>query len=121
LVAHVPVAVERRVVDEDVDAAEALHRRGDARLHRRGVGHVAVCVVDGSERAQFRKRLRRVDVVDVGELHRRALAEEALGVRTPDAPGTSGDDGDAPFESHGSSSTWSRVTATYWARGRVPR
>ena len=75
---------------------------GDARLHRIDVGDVAVRVVDRAELAQLVDGLGAVGVVDVGDLHRRALAEEALGVRAADPPRTSGDDGDASFESHGS-------------------
>ena len=102
LVAHVPVAVQSGVVHEDVDATEARLGGGDARLHRIDVGDVAVRVVDRAELAQLGDGLGAVRVVDVGDQDRRALAQEAFGVRAADPPRTSGDDGDPSFHAHGS-------------------
>src|SRR5262249_17432064 len=87
-------AVDRRVVDEDVDAAEGIL---GARPHRRNVGshgHVGV----GCDRAAARipdlaRNLVRPPGGDVGDNDRGTPGGEAMGDDPADPPATARDDG----------------------------
>ena len=91
----VDVVVERGVVDEDVDGAEPVDGRGDARVGRRGLAEMSVCTKATSPRpsSSFIAELGAV-LVDLGDDDLGALGEEALGVAEPDALAGAGDDRD---------------------------
>lgn len=101
LVAHVPVAVQRGVVHQDVDPPERVDRLPCTRIGGRGIRDVAVHVPHRTERRQLRRGRDPACVVDVGEHHGGSLAQEALRVGAPDAPAPARDDGDAVLEAHG--------------------
>ena len=86
--------VEAGVVDEDVDAAAALHRLVDHPADGRLVGNVDL------EPDAVRERLRRLArVLEVGDDHARARVGEASRDRVADALRAAGDDCDLPVES----------------------
>ena len=98
LVAHVPVAVERGVVHEDVEAAEAVDgglHAGFDRIDRRDVGGDEL---RGAELGECLGRVLAGVGVDLRDHHRRAFAQEALGVRVPDPATGAGDDRDLAVE-----------------------
>ena len=101
LVGHVPVAVERGVVHEDVDAPEAVDGGARARGGGVGVGDVAVDELHRAELRELEHGRGGARVVDVGDHDGRALPQEALGVGPADAAAPAGDDGDTVLEAHG--------------------
>ena len=94
-----PAAEVADVVDEDVDAAEVVARRGDERLGRAGLAHVA-------DDADARARPTATCVVagpvgvDLGEHDRRAFGGEPLDDAAADPAAAAGDDRDLALE-HG--------------------
>ena len=91
--------VERGVVDQDVDLAEALDGLGDQRLDLRLVADVADHAGGGVAAVLAGKLLRQIAAVgDVGDHHRGALGRERRRIVAPDAAGATGDDGAASVE-----------------------
>src|SRR5262249_34266248 len=90
--------LERRVdcgvVDQDIDLAEAIERRGHERLHLLLVAHVEGHAGGGIAAGLGRKLVReRAAIGDIGNHHLGAFGRQRLGVVTADAPRATGDDG----------------------------
>jgi hypothetical protein len=89
---------ERRVVDEDVDAPETLHRLRDHGLHGGDGGDVGADRVHPALVPELPQGGRRVD--DVGDDHARPFGEEAPRVGEAEPGGPTRDDGDLVQQSH---------------------
>src|SRR6185295_5395992 len=86
------------VVDEDVDAPQALHRDGRRGADRGLVGELHLRRLDPAFRLEGLACRLEVARVAVPEHHRRARLEEARGDGVADALRATGDDGDAALE-----------------------
>ena len=93
-----PPAEVPHIVHEHVDASEVVARRGDQRLGRSGLPHVAHDARDAL--ADRGLRLSGALGVDLGQDHRRALVDEALDDPAADAATSARDDRDLALE-HG--------------------
>jgi hypothetical protein len=90
-------------VDEDIDSAEFLFRRGHRLFHLRRVGRIAEPAVGPAAAvAQCRHRGLEPPRVIVDADDDRTLARHDLGGSPPDAVGTGGDQRDFVREPHGS-------------------
>src|SRR6185369_2780047 len=87
------------VVDEDVEAVEALDRGPDHRLDVGGPRHVGADAF--GVRAERVGDPARAVAVAVGDDHARALGDELPGDALAESRGRTGDDGDLSCESHG--------------------
>jgi hypothetical protein len=90
----VDVVIERGVVDEDVDPAELLLRLAGTRRRRLLVGDVGLDEDGVAELLELLHGRGGAVLVDLGHDDLRALLEEPLGVRQPDALAGAGDDRD---------------------------
>ncbi len=77
------------VGDHDVDPSEASRDRGEGRVHRRGVGQVALQGQDAAPGARRRRPGRLA--VEIEHRHLGALRGEGPGDGRPDRPAAAGD------------------------------
>ena len=111
-VAWAELGIERGVVDEDVDAAEALGGLRHELLHRGFVADVEAFGDRGvlAVLAADLGRQRRT-VLDIGDHHPRALFGQRPRIMRADAPGAAGDDRGLACKSGHSSSVMPALVA----------